>query len=101
MDTLRRLYTIVVDNIRKAREKKPKSTEAKPHTFKIKDMVLVKDPDSAVFQPRYQPNYRETAIFCDNLTEVQDEKDHKSVRRSSHVKYVEPSEKAVQQLPSN
>ena len=63
-------------------------------------MVLVKDPDSAVFEPRYQPNYRVTVIFGDNRIEVQDQKGHKSVRRSSHVKYVEPSKKVVQQLPS-
>ena len=62
-------------------------------------MVLVKDPDSAVFEPKYQPNYRWTAIFGDNRIEVQDEKGHKSIQWSSHVKYVEPSKKVVQQLP--
>ena len=61
-------------------------------------MVLVKDPDSAVFEPRYQPNYRVTAIY--NRIEMQGEKGHKSVRWSSHVEYVEPSEKIVHQLPS-
>ena len=100
MDMLRRLYMVVADNIRKAREKRPKKTkEQKPHNFTINDMVLVKDPDSAVFKPRYQPNYRVTAIFGDNRIEVQHEKGHKSVR-SSHVKYVEQSEKVVQQLPN-
>ena len=34
-----------------------------------------------------------TAIFCKNRVEVKDEKGHKSIRRSSHVKYIEPSEK--------
>ena len=72
MDTLRRLYTIVVQNIRKAREKLPKKEE-KPHQFKVNDMVLVKDPDAAVFEPRYQPNFRVTAIFGNNRIEVQDE----------------------------
>ena len=48
MDTLRRLYTIVVQNIRKAREKIQKKTD-EAHTFKVNDMVLVKDPDAAVF----------------------------------------------------
>ena len=100
MDMLRRLYTIVVENIRKARENKLKaSEEKKPHSFKINDMVLVRDPDAAVFEPRYQPNYRVTAIFGDNRIEVQDEKGRKSVQRSSHIKYVEPGEKLVQQLP--
>ena len=45
MDTLRRLYTIVVNNIRKKLPKK----EEEPHRFKVNDMVLVKDPDAAVF----------------------------------------------------
>ena len=99
MDTLRRLYTVVVQNIRKAREKLPKK-EDEPHSFKVNDMVLVKDPDAAVFEPRYQPNFRVTAIFGNNRIEVQDERGHKSIRRSAHVKYIEPSEKVVQQLPS-
>ena len=99
MDTLRRLYTVVVRNICKAREKIPKKQD-EPHSFKVNDMVLVKDPDSAVFEPRYQPNFRVTAIFDNNRIEVQDERGHKSTRRSAHVKYIEPSEKVVQQLPS-
>ena len=99
MDTLRRLYTIVVQNIRKAREKLPKKEE-EPHSFKINDMVLVKDPDAAVFEPRYQPNFRVTAIFGNNRIEVQDKRGHKSIRRSAHVKYIAPSEKVVKQLPS-
>ena len=89
----------MVQNIRKAREKLPKKEE-QPHNFKVNDMVLVKDPDVAVFEPRYQPNFRVTAIFGNNRIEVQDERGHKSVRRSAHVKYIAPSEKVVEQLPS-
>ena len=100
MDTLRRLYTIVVQNIRKAREKLPKKEE-EPHQFKVNDMVLVKDPDAAVFEPRYQPNFRVTGIFGNNRIEVQDEHGHKSVRRSAHVKYIAPSEKVVKHCRVN
>ena len=99
LDMLRRLYTIVVQNIRKAREKLPKKEE-EPHQFKVNDMVLVKDPDAAVFEPRYQPNFRVTAIFGNNRIEVQDERGHKSIRRSAHVKYIAPREKVVKQLSS-
>ena len=99
MDKLRRLYTVVVQNIRKAKEKIPKKQD-EPHSFKVNDMVLVKDPDAAVFEPRYQPNFRVRAIFGNNRIEVQDERGHKSIRRSAHVKYIEPSEKVIQQLPS-
>ena len=100
MDTMRRLYTVVIENICKARSKRSQQTESKPHRFKINDMVLVKDPDSAVFEPKHQPNYRVTAIFGDNRIEVQDERGHKSVQQSSHVKYMEPSKKVAHQLPS-
>ena len=41
-----------------------------------------------------------TAIFGNNRIEVQDERGHKSVRRSAHVKYIDPSEKVEKQLPS-
>ena len=99
MDMLRRLYTVVVQNICKAREKIPKKQD-EPHSFKVNDMVLVKDPDAVVFEPRYLPNFRVTAIFGNNRIEVQDECGNKSIRRSANVKYIEPSEKIVQQLPS-
>ena len=88
----------MVQNIRKAREKLPKK-EDEPHNFKVNDMVLVKDPDAAVFEPRYQPNFRVMAIFGKNRIEVQDEQGHKSIRRSAHVKYIAPSKKVVEQLP--
>ena len=99
MDTLKRFYTVVVQNICTAREKLPKKEE-EPHNFKVNDLVLVKDPDAAVFEPTYQPNFRVTAIFGNNRIEVQDEKGHKSLRRYAHVKYIAPSEKVIQQLPS-
>ena len=92
------MYTIVVQNIRKAREKLPKK-EDEPHNFKVNDMVLVIYPDAAVFEPRYQLNFRVTAIFGNNRIEVEDEWGHKSIR-SAHVKYIAPSEKVVKQLPS-
>ena len=79
IDTLRRLYAVVIENIRKAGSKRSQQTETKPHSFKINDMVLVKDPDSAVFERKYQPNYWVMVIFGDNRIEVQDEKGHKSI----------------------
>ena len=80
MDTMRRLYAVVIENICKARSKRLQQTETKPHSFKINHRVLVKDPDSKVFEPKYQPNYRVTVIFSNKSIEVQDEKGHKSIR---------------------
>ena len=98
MDTLRKLYTVVAENIRRAREKQPRQ-ETPPTKLKVNDLVLVKDPESAAFDPKYMPNYRVTAIYGRNRIEVQDEKGNKSVRRAAHVKRCEPVEKMVAQLP--
>ena len=98
MDTLRKLYTVVAENIRKAREKHHQQETPRPK-LEVNDLVLVKDPDSAVFEPRYMPNYRVTAIYGRNRIEVQDEKGNKSVRRAAHVKHCEPVDKVVGQLP--
>ena len=98
MDTLRKLYTVVAENIRKAREKQPRQ-ETAPTKLQVNDLVLVKDPESAAFDPKYMPNYRVTAIYGRNRIEVQDEKGSKSVRRAAHVKRSEPVDKMVAQLP--
>ena len=98
MDTLRKLYTVVAENIRKAREKQPQQGTTPPK-IQVNDLVLVKDPESAVFEPRYMPNYRVTAIFGRNRIEVQDEKGNKSLRRAAHVKVCQPADKVLEQLP--
>ena len=61
--------------------------------------MLVKDPESAAFDPKYMPNYRVTAVYGRNRIEVQDEKGNKSVRRAAHVKMCEPVDKVISQLP--
>ena len=99
MDTLRKLYTVVAENIRKAREKQPRQ-ETPPPKLKVNDLVLVKDPESAAFDPKYMPNYRVTAVYGRNRIEVQDEKGNKSVRRAAHVKMCEPVDKVIAQLPA-
>ena len=98
MDTLHKLYTVVAENICKAREKQPRQGTTPPKV-QVNDLVLVKDPESAVFEPRYMPNYRVTAIFGRNRIEVQDEKGNKSLRRAAHVKVCQPVDKVIEQLP--
>ena len=98
LNTLRRLYAVVTENIRKAQEKQPRQ-ETAPPKLQVNDLVLVKDPESAAFDPKYMPNYRVTAVYGRNRIEVQDEKGNKSVRRAAHVKVCEPVDKVISQLP--
>ena len=99
MNTLRKLYTVVAENIRKAREKQPRQ-ETAPMKLQVSDLVLVKDPEAVAFDPKYMPNYRITAVYGRNRIEVQDEKGNKSVRRAAHVKICKPVDKVISQLPS-
>ena len=98
MNMLRKLYAVVAENIRKAREKQPRQ-ETTPPKFRVNDLVLVKDPESAAFDLKYMPNYRVTAVYGKNRIEVQDDKGNKSVRRATHVKICEPVDKVISQLP--
>ena len=93
------MYAVVAENMKKIQEQRPKKLET-PLKIKVNDLVMVKDPDSAVFQPRYQLYYRVTAIFGNNHIEVQDEKGQRSVRRSAHVKAIKPKDKIIQQMPA-
>ena len=99
MSSLRKLYTVVAENIRKARKKQPRQ-ETPPTKLKVNDLVSVKDPESVAFDPKYMPNYRVTAVYGRNRIEVQDEKGNKSMRRAAHVKICEPVNKVIAQLPA-
>ena len=97
MDTLRKLYMVPAENIHRAREKQPRQETS--NKLQVGDLVFVHDPDSGAFEPRYSPNYRIIAIHGANRIEVQDEKGHKSVQQTGHVKKIEPVDKVCHQLP--
>ena len=46
MDTLRKLYMVTAENIRRAREKEPQKET--PSKLQSGDLVFVRDPDSGV-----------------------------------------------------
>ena len=68
MDTLYKLYSVVAENIRRYKGALPKKAEI-PLKSRVNVLVLVKDPGSAVFQPKYQPKYHVTAICGNNYIE--------------------------------
>ena len=67
--------------------------------LKVNDLVLVRDPTSGAFAPRYMPNYRIVAIHSPNRITVRDEKGNESVRRASHLKVCNWEEKVVSMVP--
>ena len=88
---------VTAENIRRASEKQPRQENS--NKLQVGDLVLVHDPDSGVFEPRYNPNCQIIAIHGANRIEVQDERGHKSVRRRGNIKKIEPVDKVCHQLP--
>ena len=62
-------------------------------------MVLVRDPTSGAFAPRYMPNYRIVAIHGPNRITLRDEKGNESVRRASHLKVCDLKQKVTSMVP--
>ena len=101
MDALQRLYAVAAQNVKWAREKQKGTEGETTQKLKINDLVLVRDPDSPVFHPKYLPNYRVKEIHGNNRIVVQDEKGNVSTRRSSHVKKCPLKDKIAMMVPTD
>ena len=100
MDLLRRLYLLTAENVKRTREgRDPVETTRRRNDFKVNDLVLVRDPTSGAFAPRYMPNYRIAAIHGPNRITVRDEKGNESVRRASHLKVCDLKQKVTSMVP--
>ena len=101
MDALQRMYVAAAQNVKWAREKQQGREEEATQKLKVNDLVLVKDPDSPVFHPKYLPNFRVKEIHGNNRIVVQDEKGNASTRRASHVKRCPLKDKITMMVPTD
>ena len=101
MDLLRKLYLLTAENVKRAREGRDFAENTKQKSsFKVNDLVLVRDLTSGAFAPRYMPNYRIVAIHGPNRITVRDEKGNESVRRASHLKVCDWKQKVTSIVPN-
>ena len=101
LDALQRLYTVMAENLKRAREKENTETEANLQTdLKIGDLVLVRNVNSGIFEPKYSPNYRIIAIHGNNHIAVKAPDGKVQVWCRGHIKKVDPVDKVVSLLPS-
>ena len=70
------------------------------NNLKIGDLVLVRDINSGVFEPKYSPNYRIIAIYGNNHIAVKAPDGKVQVRRRGHIKKIDPVDKVISLLPS-
>ena len=100
MDLLRKLYLLPAENVKRAREgQNPAEMTRQRNEFKVNDLVLVRDPTSVAFAPRYMPNYRIVAVHSPNRITVRDEKGNETVRRASHLKVCDWKQKITSMVP--
>ena len=98
---MQRLYTVTAENLRKAREKENTETEMSlQNDLKIGDLVLVKNINLGVFEPKYSPNHRIIAIYGNNHITVKAPDGKVQVRHRGHIKKIDPVDKVISLLPS-
>ena len=101
LDALQRLYAVTVENLKRAREKENTETETNSwNDLKIGDLVLVRNVNSGVFEPKYSPNYRIIAIYGNNHIAVKAPDDKVQVWHRGHIKKIDPVDKVISLIPS-
>ena len=95
------LYTVTAENLTRARQKENTETETSlQNDLKIGDLVLVRDINSGVFEPKYSPNYRIIAIYGNNHIAIKAPDSKVQVRHRGHIKKIDPVDKVISLLPS-
>ena len=101
LDALQHLYTVTAENLRRAREKENTDTETSlQNDLKIGDLVLVRNINSGVFEPKYSPNYSIIAIYGNNHIAVKAPDGKVQLRCRGHIKKIDPVDKVISLLPS-
>ena len=101
LDTLQRLYAVMAENLKRAREMENAEIDMDVQkNLKIGDLVLVRNINSGVFEPKYSPNYRIIAIYGNNHIAVKAPDGKVQVHCRGYIKKINPVDKVVSLLPS-
>ena len=99
LETLQRIYHLVIENLRLAREKFHKNQQLYPTKLKTEDMVMIKTHAEGQFQPKFKGYYR-IISFKGNQVQVRPVDGGKPLYvHISDVKYVMPVESLIPHLP--
>ena len=101
LDALQHLYVVTVENLKRARENEHTETETNlQNDLKIGDLVLVRNVNSGIFEPKYSPNYRIIAIYGNNHIAVKSPDGKVQERCREHIKKIDPVDKVISLVPS-
>ena len=92
---------VTAEYLKRAREKENTETETNlQNDLKIGDLVLVRNVNSGIFEPKYSPNYRIIAIYGNNHIAVKAPDGKVQVWCRGHIKKIDPVDKMISLVPS-
>ena len=101
LDALQHLYVVTAENFKRAREKENTETETNlRNDLKIGDLVLARNVNLGIFEPKYSPNYRIIAIYANNHIAVKALDGKVQVWHRGHIKKIDPVDKVISLIPS-
>ena len=100
LEALQRIYLLVAENLRLARERMHKNQQPYPTKLKPGDMVMIRTHKGGQFQPMYKGYYRIISFKGNQVEVINIEKNKKSkMVHISDVKYVMPVDSIIPHLP--
>ena len=100
LETMKNLYEIVATNLKLAREKGDPQEQPPPMNLQPRDTVLIQNHTKGPFDPKYIGDYRVVSLKG-NQVEIQPAIGGSTeMKHVKHVKYVLPTDKYINQLPS-
>ena len=100
LEALQRIYFMVAENLRLARERLSKQQSAHPIKLKTEDMVMIKTHADGQFQPVYKGYYRIVSFKGNQVQVIPCEGGKPHFVHITDVKYVLPADSVISHLPS-
>ena len=100
LEALQRIYFMVVQNLKLARERQTKQKSFHPVKLKTEDMVMIKTHADGQFQPIYKGYYRIVSFKGNQVQVVPCEGGKPHFVHITDVKYVLPADSVITHIPT-
>ena len=100
LEALQRIYYMVAENLKLAREKQTKQNSYHPTKLKTEDMVMIKTHADGQFQPVYKGYYRIVSFKGNQVQVIPCEGGKPHFVHITDVKYVLPADNIISHIPT-
>ena len=99
LEALQRIYHLVAENLKMAKERLHKNQQAYPTKLKTEDMVMIKTHAEGQFQPIYKGYYRIVSFKGNQVQVIPVEGGKPHLVHITDVKYIMPVDNIIPHLP--